>query len=50
MVRKYLLRVRMPGWMVDRMDYLVERGYYPSRSELIRTAVRELLKREGVWE
>jgi Arc/MetJ-type ribon-helix-helix transcriptional regulator len=33
---------------VDGLDKLVELGMYPSRSEAIRVAIRDLLRRE-LW-
>ena len=33
------------GWL----DQLVGEGKYPSRSEAIRTAIRDLLRSESVW-
>ena len=36
----------MPVAMLREIDALVEGGYYRSRAELIRTAVKELLKQE----
>jgi len=38
--------VSLPAPYVDALDELVRRGVYRSRSEAIREAIRELLKRE----
>ncbi len=43
-----LVTVKMPDMYVKGIDELVRAGRYSSRSEAIRTAVRELLKRE-LW-
>ena len=46
--RLRLITVHMPEHYIDGLDALVERGLYPTRSEAIRTAVRDLLKKE-LW-
>ncbi len=43
-----LVTVKMPETYVEGLDELVRMGRYSSRSEAIRVAVRELLKRE-LW-
>jgi len=43
-----LVTVKMPEIYVNGIDELVRAGRYSSRSEVIRIAVRELLKRE-LW-
>ena len=43
-----LITVKMSDIYVNGLDKLVESGMYPSRSEAIRVAVRDLLKRE-LW-
>ncbi|MEB3774592.1 MAG: ribbon-helix-helix domain-containing protein [Desulfurococcales archaeon] len=43
-----LITVKMPEVYVKGIDELVKAGRYSSRSEVIRIAVRELLKRE-LW-
>ncbi len=43
-----LVSVKMPEALVEAMDELVKKGLYPSRSAVLRTAVRDLLKRE-LW-
>ena len=43
-----LVSFKIPeGWLKD-MDKLIKAGLYPNRSALIRTAVRDLLKKE-LW-
>jgi len=37
--------VKLPEWMVKIMDDLVHQGLFPSRSELIREALRDHLKK-----
>ncbi len=44
-----LVTVKMPEIYVNGIEELVKAGRYSSRSEVIRIAVRELLKRE-LWE
>jgi len=44
--RLVIISVHIPRKMLEYIDRLVEEGYYPSRSELIRIAIRELLQRE----
>ena len=44
-----LISVKLPEKYLEGLDTLVRIGVYPSRSEAIRVAVRDLLKRE-VWE
>lgn len=43
-----LVSVKMPEALIEAMDELVKRGLYPSRSAVLRTAVRDLLKKE-LW-
>ncbi len=43
-----LVTVKMPETYLEGLDELVRMGRYSSRSEVIRVAVRELLKRE-LW-
>ena len=44
-----LVSVKMPEALIEGMDELVRRGAYPSRSAVMRTAVRDLLKKE-LWK
>ena len=41
-----LITVHLPAHLVEGVEQLVEIGRYPSRSEAIRVAVRDLLNRE----
>ncbi|MCD6509943.1 MAG: type II toxin-antitoxin system ParD family antitoxin [Thermoprotei archaeon] len=43
-----LVSIHLPESYVEGLDELVLKGLYPSRSEAIRIAVRDLLKRE-LW-
>ncbi|MCS7143348.1 MAG: ribbon-helix-helix domain-containing protein [Aigarchaeota archaeon] len=43
-----LISVKLPEALIQGMDELVKRGAYPSRSAIIRTALRDLL-REELW-
>ena len=43
-----LVTVKMSDIYVNGLDKLVESGMYPSRSEAIRVAIRDLLRRE-LW-
>ena len=43
-----LVTVKMPEVYLEGIDELVKLGRYSSRSEVIRTAIRDLLKRE-LW-
>lgn len=43
-----LISVKIPEALLEGMDRLVEMGLYPSRSAVMRTAVRDLLKVE-LW-
>ncbi len=43
-----LVTVKMSDVYIRSIDKLVERGMYPSRSEAIRVAIRDLLIRE-LW-
>jgi len=40
-----LISVHIPKQMLEELDELVKRGIYPSRSEAIRIAIRDLLLR-----
>ncbi|MHA2212151.1 MAG: ribbon-helix-helix domain-containing protein [Candidatus Thorarchaeota archaeon] len=44
-----LIAVHIPERIVTDIERLVEKGLYPNRSETIRIAIRDLLKRE-LWE
>ncbi|WP_461863407.1 ribbon-helix-helix domain-containing protein [Thermococcus sp.] len=46
MSRMKIVSVQLPQGLINAMDQLVRKGVYPSRSEIIREAVRELLKKE----
>ena len=43
-----LVTVKMPEAYVEAIDELVRMGRFSNRSEAIRTAIRELLRRE-LW-
>ena len=43
-----LVTVKMPEAYVEAIDELVKKGRFTNRSEAIRIAVRELLRRE-LW-
>ena len=40
-----LISVHIPKQLLEELDELVKRGIYPSRSEAIRIAIRDLLLR-----
>jgi len=42
-----LISVHLPKQMLDELDEMVRQGRFPSRSEAIRVAVRELIYREN---
>jgi Arc/MetJ-type ribon-helix-helix transcriptional regulator len=44
-----LVNVKLPERLIDGLDELVKSGIYHSRSDAIREAVRNLLRRE-LWE
>lgn len=43
-----LVTVKLPDALIEGIDELVKGGMYQSRSALVRTAVRDLLKNE-LW-
>ena len=43
-----LVTVKLPEALIDGLDELSKSGMYPSRSAAIRSAVRDLLKKE-LW-
>lgn len=43
------MTVLLPEAYLEGLDELVRRNMYPSRSAIIRSAVRDLLKKE-LWE
>ena len=43
-----LVTVKLPEALVDGLDELSRSGMYPSRSAAIRSAVRDMLKKE-LW-
>ncbi|MBN2229751.1 MAG: type II toxin-antitoxin system ParD family antitoxin [Candidatus Thorarchaeota archaeon] len=44
-----LIAVHLPDRIVIDIQQLVDKGLYPNRSEAIRIAIRDLLKRE-LWD
>ncbi len=46
--RMKLITVKMPEIYVEGLDELVKTGRYSSRSEIIRVAIRDLLRKE-LW-
>jgi len=46
MGRMRIVSVQLPQGLINAMDQLVKKGVYPNRSEIIREAIRELLKKE----
>lgn len=46
--RLKLVTVKMPELYIEGMDELVRIGKYRNRSEVIRVAIRELLRKE-LW-
>ena len=44
-----LLTVHVTDGMIEGLDELVRQKKYPNRSEIVRIAIRDLL-REEVWE
>ena len=42
-----LISVHIPKQMLEELDGLVSQGIFPSRSEAIRIAIRDLLYREN---
>ncbi|ASI99101.1 ribbon-helix-helix domain-containing protein [Thermococcus celer] len=46
MSKMRIISVQLPQGLINAMDQLVKRGVYPNRSEVIREAIRELLKKE----
>jgi len=47
--RMKLISVQLPEAYVKGLENLVQKGFYPNRSEAIRYAIRDLLKKE-LWE
>lgn len=43
----YTQSVRLPIAYKPPLDWLIEHGYYPNRSDVIRTALRDLLRIEA---
>jgi len=41
-----LISVHIPKQMLEELDELVRKGVFPSRSEAVRIAIRDLLLRE----
>jgi antitoxin ParD1/3/4 len=41
-----LLTINLPQAYIDGLEKLVEMEFYPNRSEAIRVAVRDLLRKE----
>jgi Arc/MetJ-type ribon-helix-helix transcriptional regulator len=45
-----LLTLNLPQAYIDGLEKLVEDEIYPNRSEAIRMAVRDLLRRENIMQ
>ena len=43
-----LIQVRLPEAVIKDLDKVIKRGYYPTKSGLIRDAVRRLLQRRTI--
>ncbi len=43
--RMKLISVHLPEWMIKELEKLVQKGYFPSRSEAIRVAIHLLIMR-----
>ena len=39
------ITIKLPRWMIRAIDEIIEREIYPNRSEFIREAIRNLLRR-----
>lgn len=46
MAKMKIVSVQLPQGLINAIDALVKRGVYPNRSEAIRAAIRDLVKRE----
>jgi len=44
--RMKVIAAYMPEALIEGLDELVRRGFYPSKSAAVRFAVRDLLKQE----
>lgn len=44
-----LITLRVPELYLEKLDQLVDAGFYPNRAEAVRIAIRDLLKAEKVW-
>jgi Arc/MetJ-type ribon-helix-helix transcriptional regulator len=44
-----LIAVHLPERYISDLQALIDKNLYPNRSEVIRIAIRDLLKRE-LWE
>ncbi len=44
-----LIAVHLPERYVEDLEVLVDKNLYPNRSEVIRIAIRDLLKKE-LWD
>lgn len=47
MAKMKIISVQLPQNLIHGLDSLVKRGIYPNRSEAIRVAIRELLKKNS---
>jgi len=39
-----VVQIRLPDKLIKKIDELVEQGYYESRSEFIRSKLREVIE------
>ncbi|MHC1605572.1 MAG: ribbon-helix-helix domain-containing protein [Candidatus Methanofastidiosia archaeon] len=46
MVKMQILSIQVPEAYISGIDVLVMSGYFPNRSEAIRSAIRDLIKTE----
>jgi len=44
-----LITFHVPEKMLEQIKVMLDLRLYPNRSELIRVALRDMLKREGMW-
>ena len=45
-----LISIHIPERFIEGIEMLVKDGIYSNRSEVIRTALRDFMIKEGVWE
>jgi len=48
-IKLKITTINLPEQYIESLDYLVDLGYFPSRSESIRQALKQFLSKEQIF-